>query len=65
MHFISRMLFRGIYFPQMKAGAWLKLLAQNRRTVGSLIHSGIRERWRKRNGRFDSPPQAIPDESSL
>jgi radical SAM superfamily enzyme YgiQ (UPF0313 family) len=65
MHFISRMLFRGIYFPQMKAGAWVKLLAQNRRTVGSLIHSGIRERWRKRNGRFASPAQAIPNEPSV
>jgi radical SAM superfamily enzyme YgiQ (UPF0313 family) len=40
MVFVSRLLFRGIYFPQMNRWSWIKLLAQNARTVASLAHSG-------------------------
>src|SRR5215213_3452490 len=32
IHLVSRLFFRGIYFPQMSKRAWLKLLAQNRKT---------------------------------
>jgi hypothetical protein len=35
-HFIARLFFRGIYFPQMNKRAWIKLLAQNRRTLFGL-----------------------------
>jgi len=34
MLFVGRMLFRGIYFPQMKRWSWLKLLGQNLPTIG-------------------------------
>jgi len=49
MHFVARMLFRGIYFPQMKRGAWLRLLAENAYTLGSLAHSGFRGRRRTKS----------------
>jgi radical SAM superfamily enzyme YgiQ (UPF0313 family) len=35
-HFIARICFRGIYFPQMTAGAWAKVMFQNRRAAASL-----------------------------
>jgi radical SAM superfamily enzyme YgiQ (UPF0313 family) len=41
MHFVMRLLFRGIYFPQMNKTAWLKLIAQNRRSIIKLIKQGV------------------------
>ena len=35
--FIARLCFRGIYFPQMGKWEWLKLIAQNRRTIFKLV----------------------------
>jgi hypothetical protein len=35
-HLISRLFFRGIYFPQLNKRAWLKLVFQNRRPILSL-----------------------------
>jgi hypothetical protein len=32
-HLISRIFFRGIYFPQTTTWAWLKLIAQNRKSI--------------------------------
>ncbi len=40
MHFIMRMFFRGIYFPQRSARVWTKLLVQNRRLILRLIKDG-------------------------
>jgi radical SAM superfamily enzyme YgiQ (UPF0313 family) len=39
--FIARLCFRGIYFPQMGLFAWLKLIAQNRRTIYGLLKEGF------------------------
>ncbi len=39
--FISRMFFRGIYFPMMGRMAWPKWIAQNRRTIYKLIKQGF------------------------
>ena len=39
--FIGRLSFRGIYFPQMGRGAWLKTAAQNRRTIFKLVREGF------------------------
>jgi len=36
-HLVSRMFFRGIYFPQKGAWAWVKLTARNGRAISSLI----------------------------
>ncbi len=40
--FISRLLFRGIYFPQMTRWSWFRLLARNIHTIASLVLSGLR-----------------------
>lgn len=50
MHFVARLLFRGIYFPQLTRWAWMKLLAQNSRTIGSLIYHGLQEQRKSRRG---------------
>ena len=40
MHFVMRMFFRGIYFPQRNARVWTKLVAQNRRPILRLVKDG-------------------------
>ena len=44
-HLIARLFFRGIYFPQMNRRAWLKLIADNRRTMFALLREGLAA-WR-------------------
>ena len=43
MHLISRLIFRGIYFPQMGKRAWAKLVFDNRRLIYSLSREGVRK----------------------
>jgi len=43
VHFVMRMFFRGIYFPQMNKRAWIKLIAQNRRPIFKLVKDGMGE----------------------
>src|SRR5467141_2395774 len=38
---IARLCFRGIYFPQMGPWAWLKVIAQNWRTIFNLVKEGF------------------------
>jgi radical SAM superfamily enzyme YgiQ (UPF0313 family) len=38
---ISRLCFRGIYFPQMGPWAWIKVIAQNRKTIFNLAKEGF------------------------
>jgi hypothetical protein len=40
--FVSRLCFRGIYFPQMGRFAWFKTILENRRTILKLIRQGFR-----------------------
>jgi radical SAM superfamily enzyme YgiQ (UPF0313 family) len=40
-HFLMRMGFRGIYFPQMNGRAWAKVIWQNRKTILNLAREGI------------------------
>jgi hypothetical protein len=42
---VSRLFFRGIYFPQMSRRAWLMLLYENRRTISALAREGF-SKWR-------------------
>ena len=42
---VARLFFRGIYFPQMTRGAWLRLLYENRRTITALTREGL-SKWR-------------------
>jgi radical SAM superfamily enzyme YgiQ (UPF0313 family) len=44
-HFVARLFFRGIYFPQMSKRAWMKLLFENRRALYSLARDGFAT-WR-------------------
>jgi radical SAM superfamily enzyme YgiQ (UPF0313 family) len=57
-HLVSRLFFRGIYFPQMNKRAWLKLLFDNRRTIASLTSEGL-QMWRlaKRQRRHEIKPE--------
>jgi radical SAM superfamily enzyme YgiQ (UPF0313 family) len=43
---VSRLFFRGIYFPQMNKRAWLKLIFDNRRTISALTREGF-GKWRR------------------
>jgi radical SAM superfamily enzyme YgiQ (UPF0313 family) len=43
VHFVMRMFFRGIYFPQMNKRSWVKLIAQNRRPIMKLAKDGVTE----------------------
>ncbi|HWW77815.1 MAG TPA: hypothetical protein VNZ44_20595, partial [Pyrinomonadaceae bacterium] len=49
---VSRLFFRGIYFPQMTRRAWLKLLSDNRRAIFSLAREGFAT-WRRSRRRED------------
>ncbi len=41
IHLVSRLFFHGIYFPQMGKRAWIKLLAQNRRSIFKLTRESV------------------------
>lgn len=41
--FLARLVFRGIYFPQMRKKDWVVLLWKNRRTLLSLCREAVRE----------------------
>jgi len=42
MHFCARLIFRGIYFPQMRRRDWVRLLIENRRSLLRLVFQGLR-----------------------
>ncbi len=42
---ISRLCFRGIYFPQMGKLAWLKVIGQSRHTIFKIIREGFSARF--------------------
>jgi Domain of unknown function (DUF4070) len=44
-HLVARLCFRGIYFPQKGALAWVKVLLENRNTIFSLIRGSLTN-WR-------------------
>ena len=47
IHLTMRLVFRGIYFPQMNKRAWVKLIVANRRSIYTLVKEGI-GKWRAR-----------------
>jgi radical SAM superfamily enzyme YgiQ (UPF0313 family) len=54
-HLVSRLFFRGIYFPQMNKRAWLGLFFQNRKVIFRLAREGASEWWNyKRSVRKDA-----------
>jgi radical SAM superfamily enzyme YgiQ (UPF0313 family) len=52
-HLISRLFFRGIYFPQKGAWNWMKLIAQNRRAIYRVVKDSF-VRWHG-----DSRPEIV------
>jgi radical SAM superfamily enzyme YgiQ (UPF0313 family) len=58
MLFVGRLLFRGIYFPQMKRWAWLKLLGQNLPTLAGIAWAGWKTKKRIQ------PVPAVPQEEA-
>jgi hypothetical protein len=44
--FIARLCFRGIYFPMMGKFAWLKVAAENRRTIFKLVKEAVTRGFR-------------------
>jgi radical SAM superfamily enzyme YgiQ (UPF0313 family) len=44
-HLISRLFFRGIYFPQMTKREWMRVIADNRHTIFKLTREAFRA-WR-------------------
>ena len=45
--FLARLCFRGIYFPMMGKMAWVKVIAQNRKTIFKLVREGFKAgAWR-------------------
>jgi radical SAM superfamily enzyme YgiQ (UPF0313 family) len=59
-HFVARLFFRGIYFPQMSKWAWIKLLLDNRKPILSLTREGLKT-WRNaRRKRKITSEEAVP-----
>jgi hypothetical protein len=50
IHLISRLFFRGIYFPQMTKREWIRVIVDNRRMISMLA----REAFAARRGRVNS-----------
>jgi radical SAM superfamily enzyme YgiQ (UPF0313 family) len=56
--FLARLCFRGIYFPMLGKMAWLKVIAQNRRTIFKLVREGFRPgAWRGAPARLPASPE--------
>jgi radical SAM superfamily enzyme YgiQ (UPF0313 family) len=58
MHLIMRLFFRGIYFPQMNKRAWVKLIAQNRRTIFKIAKDAIKAGRGARKEKASAPVSA-------
>jgi radical SAM superfamily enzyme YgiQ (UPF0313 family) len=55
---VSRLFFRGIYFPQMNKRAWAKLVFDNRRTISALVREGL-GKWRESRRRGSEVSGAV------
>jgi hypothetical protein len=63
-HLVSRLFFRGIYFPQMNRRAWLKLIFQNRGPIFSLTREalGMWRSHRKNRTQVNKEPATVMNE---
>jgi hypothetical protein len=52
---VSRLFFRGIYFPQMSRWAWIKLVAQNGGSIFNLTRETF-SLWHRSRSRIQSTP---------
>jgi hypothetical protein len=55
---VARLCFRGIYFPQMGFFAWLKVIAQNRRTIFKIVKDGFGD-WLMANTKSRAQPSVV------
>ena len=55
--FVTRMAFRGIYFPQMTKRHWIALLWQNRESFLQILVEGYQAHRNHRRGQADPPVQ--------
>jgi hypothetical protein len=55
MHFFARLLFRGIYFPQMKRREWVRLLVENRGPVLRLFFQALEAKLGSRHQNSSAP----------
>jgi radical SAM superfamily enzyme YgiQ (UPF0313 family) len=51
IHLLSRIAFRGIYFPQMHRKDWIKILFQNRRSILKVIAQALMLKLRNQSGK--------------
>jgi hypothetical protein len=63
-HLVSRLFFRGIYFPQMNKRAWLKLLFDNRKAITGLTKEGVKT-WRNHRKNRNSDSNLNTETSSV
>lgn len=60
-HFIMRIAFRGIYFPQMGGWAWMKVVSSNRKTIYRLVRESVSEyRQNRRRAALLKTPVEVP-----
>src|SRR4029077_864760 len=57
-HFIMRLGFRAIYFPQTTKRAWLKVIWQNRQTVMLLTREALKSLRKPKTTTKNQDPQA-------
>ncbi len=62
---ISRLIFRGIYFPQMGVWAWTKVLVQNRRAIYNIVKEGLTALRRARKLSRARPEPYYPSENPV
>lgn len=61
-HLLARLCFRGIYFPQMNAWSWVRVIADNRRVIAKLAYEGfIAWRGSRRGVRHEELGQSVVD----
>ena len=65
MHFLMRLFFRGIYIPQMTKAAWANLIFQNRRSLYTLLRTGIAKYRQARARRRLKALAAVSQPSSV
>ena len=51
IHLVTRLIFRGIYFPQMRRREWLRVVFENRRSILRLLAQALADRFRPRRER--------------
>jgi radical SAM superfamily enzyme YgiQ (UPF0313 family) len=64
-HFILRICFRGIYFPQMGPWAWTKVIVQNRRTIFGLCSESFAEYRKRRRKKRIQTTLAVADKPAM